>query len=238
LSYLFDDASTEYLEVDSAPTTAVPFSMSCWFNSDLAGTAQSMMFLGDSGSGANYFSLIVNNDRVRAGTRSPAANTSAASANTYSTNTWHHAGGVWTSGTSRDAFLDGGGKGSDTTSSTPTGVNRTSLGRLGDSSAGTYFSGLIAETAIWNAVLTDEEMAILGAGYSPLFVQPQSLIFYAPIIRDLFDKVGGLTLSLGGSPSVDNHPPIIYPSALLLPQPPTVAVGVLSPYYYYDLLSV
>ena len=81
-------------------------------------------------------------------------------------------------------------------------------------------SGSIAEPAVWNVVLTDAEVAILGAGFSPLFVRPQNLVFYPDLIRGLNDKVGGLTLTANGT-VVSAHPPIIYPA--------NVKVGIVVP---------
>lgn len=82
------------------------------------------------------------------------------------------------------------------------------IGAYQDGSA-EYWLGKIAEFAIWNRILTAAEAAILGKGYSPLFI-PNGLVFYAPLIRNVPDLKGG------GSGTVTNaavfaHPRIIYP---------------------------
>ncbi len=46
------------------------------------------------------------------------------------------------------------------------------------------FDGRIAEVAIWDVILTADEAAILSKGYSPLFVRPQNLVAYWPLIRE------------------------------------------------------
>jgi hypothetical protein len=74
-----------------------------------------------------------------------------------------------------------------------------------------YTDAKIAESAIWNVALTAAEIATLAAGYSPLFVRPQSLVFYAPIIRELNNLKGGV-LTNNGSAAVSVHPRIIYPT--------------------------
>ena len=62
-----------------------------------------------------------------------------------------------------------------------------------------YCDGSLAEAAIWNAALSDAEVAALATGVSPLLVRPGSLVFYAPLARDLLDRVGGLQLLKGRS---------------------------------------
>jgi len=131
----------------------------------------------------------------------------------YAANTWHHACAVEISQASRSVFIDGGSKVSDSTdvgsvSGTP---DRTYMGRQMTSSPHSPLSGHIAEAAIWNVALTDVEVAILAAGYSPLFVRPQSLLAYWPLIRGLNDKVGGYSLTASGT-VVSVHPRIIYPA--------------------------
>lgn len=89
---------------------------------------------------------------------------------------------------------------------------------LGKAGSGDDMVGDIAEVAMWSRVLTTGEFAILGAGYSALFL-PEGLIFYAPIIRDTRDIISGHAGSITGAVVAD-HPPIIYPS---LPQIISVA---------------
>ena len=80
--------------------------------------------------------------------------------------------------------------------------------------------GRIAEAAIWNVELTDAEVAILGKGFSPPFIRPESLVFYAPLIRDEDDdRVGGLSLTAYNTPTIASHPPIIYPAPPFLSFP-------------------
>ena len=71
-------------------------------------------------------------------------------------------------------------------------------------------NGLIAEVGIWNAALTAEEVASLAKGMTCYKVRPQSLVFYAPLVRDLTDQKGGLTITNNGGATVANHPRI-YP---------------------------
>jgi hypothetical protein len=69
-----------------------------------------------------------------------------------------------------------------------------------------YFPGLIAEVGIWNAALTITEIASLAKGMTCDKVRPQSLVFYAPLVRDLNDQKGGLTITNNNGATVANHP--------------------------------
>ena len=71
---------------------------------------------------------------------------------------------------------------------------------------GQFLSGTISEAAIWSVALTDAEIASLAKGFSPRRIRPQSLVFYAPLLRNLQDLRKGLALTAVNSPTVANHP--------------------------------
>ena len=66
--------------------------------------------------------------------------------------------------------------------------------------------GAIAEVGIWNAALTAAEVASLAKGMPCDKIRPQSLVFYAPLVRDLIDQKGGLAITNNGGATVANHP--------------------------------
>lgn len=63
-----------------------------------------------------------------------------------------------------------------------------------------------AEVGIWNAALTASEVASLAKGMTCDKVRPQSLVFYAPLVRDLNDQKGGLTITNNNAATVAAHP--------------------------------
>jgi len=77
------------------------------------------------------------------------------------------------------------------------------------------FDGRIAEVAIWTVDIGANGFASLAKGYSPPFVRPDKLIFYADLLgrgspeRDLRS---GATGTITGSVPVYAHVPIIYPA--------------------------
>jgi peroxiredoxin len=212
----FDDGSSQYLEnTVAAPVTDFPFTMACWFNSDDITVAQTLVHIQDKDVADAYHGLFaqgaVAGDPIRAATVGGTGGTVLADTTAgYSANTWHHACGVWATRADVSSFIDGGSEGNDGgAGDSPPGIDSVSLGRQGDSTPGTYMSGNIAEAAIWNAALTNAEVAILATGVSPLAVRPQSLVFYMPLVRDDdVDLIGGLTLTPSGSPTIADHPPV------------------------------
>lgn len=100
--------------------------------------------------------------------------------------------------------------------STPTfgGTQITRIGDLQDTPT-TAFNGDIAEVAAWMVFLSDKEVAELGKGYPPHVVRPADLLFYAPMIRDLYDYSHNQhALTNQGTVASDHHPPMLYPGGL------------------------
>ena len=76
-------------------------------------------------------------------------------------------------------------------------------GRNGANNLSSFSS---AEVGIWNAALTADEVASLAKGMSCDKVRPQSLVFYAPLVRNLIDQKGGLAITNNNGATVANHP--------------------------------
>ena len=133
---------------------------------------------------------------------------------------WGHACGVFASSTSRIVYSNGSAGSEETTDNdaSPQNWNALYIGaRYVSGTLSLYHTGVIAEPAIWSVALTADEISLLASGYSPLFVRPQSLVFYAPLFvragasGDEEDWSNGRTLVQTSSPAVADHPRIIYP---------------------------
>lgn len=217
MAILFDDASSQYLEYAGAVAATTPLTMACWFNSDSLDLSQILMSLGTNGGVARQVLVAagaVGGDPIEAqSVTSGGAISAGESASGYSADTWHHAGGVWSSATSRIAYLDGVA-GATNTVARATSADRTTIGARWSTTLGAFLSGKIGEAAIWTAALTTAELVILAKGFSPLFVRPGSLVAYWPMMgrndpsRDL---IGGAALTWTNTPTVAAHPRIIYP---------------------------
>ena len=210
----FDSASSEYLEIDSCPVTSMPLTFGCWWYPTDQTVDSEVFWLGDKDAGAAYFAIGTRQDTGDADKFKARLRIRGASGHTYiwgaeiAANTWHHIAGRMTGSADQDLFCDGtktdGGSGDDPTAA----FDRTAIGRMGDVDPSNYSDGYVAEAAIWNVALTDDEMETLAAGFSPLFVRPQGLVAYWPLVRDTDDDVvGGYNMTAFNTPSIAAHPP-------------------------------
>jgi hypothetical protein len=57
---------------------------------------------------------------------------------------------------------------------------------------------------MWQATLSAQEADSLSKGFTCDKVRPQSLVYYSPLIRDIIDVKGGMTLT-DASSTVQPH---------------------------------
>jgi hypothetical protein len=198
MARLFNDASSQYLEVAATPLTAHPLTMVAWIRCDDATLSQAIMTVGDLTATARWQLVAAGaagGDPIQA-TSVIAGGTSSTSATGtgYTANTWHHVAGVFAAANSRTAYIDGVAGTTETTSRTIAGVTGITIGtRYNSGTRGTYFSGRIAQAALYNVALDPEEIAALAAGVPPLRIRPTALVGYWPLYGY-------------ASPEIDVHP--------------------------------
>ena len=157
----FASANTEFLEVDTAAVTTMPFSMLAWFNVDANDQYETLIMVADLSTTNNYVRLSLRGGDGPPGPLTATARDSddvkwAESAIDYSASTWHYGAAVFTNSALRAVYLDGANKGTETSSGiTSTGLDRTSVGRSGDNSPGDYMDGLIDEVWILDVTVSD-----------------------------------------------------------------------------------
>ena len=244
MARLFDDAQNEYLMYNGSVLNNEPITMACWFYTNDAGADQMLMSIADT-SNLEYFGLAAMGDELDDYiiARSYDGDFGTAQTTTqFSVDTWHHACGIFASDTDRRVYLDGGGKGTNVEDFSPDNLDNTTIGGL------LFFnnfywpmSGRIAEAAIWNVALTDDEVASLAEGYSPLFIKPENLVAYWPLVRDTDnDVVGGYNMTAVNTPSIMRHPPQIMGRAVVsigaptaIVPPPVAGYGYMTPMARY-----
>jgi hypothetical protein len=124
----------------------------------------------------------------------------------YSANSWNTMGATFDS-TLRKAFLNFTATATNTaTLGAITGVVRFAIGAVWRNIITQYFDGYVAEVAVWNVNLTDDEMKSLWRGFKPHRVRPQSLVYYSPLVRDLQDVRQNRTITNINSATVTDHP--------------------------------
>jgi hypothetical protein len=216
MARLFDDAGSQFLQVSAALATP-PFTITCWARSDDNASLQAAVSIANSGLGNQHHSLwmdgSVGGDPVKAVTGNAGTSGVASTSTGYTANTWHHIAGVWAASNSRAAYIDGGSKGTNTTSVTPTTPNTTSIGRRTTSAPDLYFSGALAKVSIWNEALTDEEIAYLAQEKAqPFDVRPWALVAFPPIWglqSPEIDLVSSTRLWTVTGATPFDHPPMV-----------------------------
>jgi hypothetical protein len=210
MAFDFVRLNSQYLNVASAPVTVAPVTMSCWFNSSSITQNQSLIILENAAGNRRYALQIlgaVAGDPLQFGAASGGTTGGANSSIGYTANTWNHACGIEINAASRIVYLNGGNTGIDTTAKNVIDLVELKIGAVNSSgSVVNHMSGQIAEVGIWNAELTAGEVASLAKGMTCDKVRPQSLVFYAPLVRDLNDQKGGLTITNNNTATVANHP--------------------------------
>lgn len=230
-------ASTQYLSIASAVVAAEPFSVSCWFTHTAAQTQDGTLFcVGTIGTSEHHALETTTAGTIRARTRNASGALSATTTGAFTDDTWTHAAGVWASSSSRAAYRDGANKGTDANNRAITSFDGT---RIGVQTGGTlrYWDGLMAEMGFWGVALSDDEVALLAKGVSPLMVRPADLVAYWPLIGRFspeIDLVGGNNMTLNGTPTQADHPRIFYPAAvraLDFAQPAGSSIGPIAAYH-------
>jgi hypothetical protein len=207
MAYDFN-GTNQYLSCN-APVTAPPLTMVCWSRMTTF-SARAFFSIGQTNASSRHQMQINNSSTVilnslwnngllgietRKNSLSPA----------ISSNEWVHFAGTIQSNADRKLYVRGILEASTTgTDSVATPYQTFTVGsRVGP---GGYADADIAEVGIWNAALTAEEVASLAKGMTCDKVRPQNLVFYAPLVRDLQDQKGGLTITNNNSATVANHP--------------------------------
>ncbi|KKN73413.1 hypothetical protein LCGC14_0401160 [marine sediment metagenome] len=237
------DVNFEYFHHANNQITAAPLTMSAWMKDTrdqtfiaLHGIISISDFDSVSGDGWRFtlvqnasdtthnFQFIVEN----AGTE-----TKADRAETSKTinGVWVHICGVSRAADNSDlsVWVDGAETTATPSANTPaTAVDRVTVMAYWRNSIvqSSSFQGHVAEPAFWDRALSDAEVIALSNGYSPTFFK-RGLEHYAPFIRDQDrDLITGDAFTVAGSPTVADHPPIIYPAPKFYIMAPPAAGGV------------
>lgn len=227
MAYTFAAASTQYLSATASPLGTGQlgdFSVALWVNGAAASPTTTVFSVSRSTetTGVDNPSILVQNANGAAGwllrgNSSPGGtgwNTNTgglyAGVNQGGTafdSTWHHICATL-SGVVSTLYVDGVSVATHTAASVPTqtGMDRLGVGALVRGSVAAPFSGSVADVGVWNAAINASEARSLSRGVACRLVRPQSLVFYAPLIRDLIDAARGLTITNNNTATVAVHP--------------------------------
>lgn len=163
----FATASSQYLELGSAPVTAEPLTMMCWVNPSQTATSLAVMSLGDISATTRWQIITTAAAATYRADSRDTANTSSAAVSTVAgvVGSWSHVAARFNSASSRDIFVNGGDKVNSAVSrtvGTPTGFD---IGtRYVTATRGNHWDGLIADVRLYNYSVPD---SIIWQCYDP-----------------------------------------------------------------------
>lgn len=162
------NGTDQYFSADVASVTDTPITMIAWINPDSIYSYRQFLQLSDKDVGTEWFTLAQSTSNTvwfwpRCSTTSSGARTE--SSETISAGSWYQVTGIGASSTSHEARVNNSGSETTTTECTPADIDRTTIGRDGDSSPGSYFEGFLSHIKIYNTVKSDD---FLSYDYSQL----------------------------------------------------------------------
>lgn len=210
MAYNFIRNNGVFLSVSNAVVSQTPLTIAAWNKVTDINTAQAVVSI-CTNNGTHRFQivLVANTARYRCNAVGSSATGFAEATASATAGTWGHVAAVFSSDSSRTCYFNGGNSGtSSVTSTLSETLSQVQIGSVYINGNSNYMNGDIAEVGIWNAALTASEVASLGKGITCNQVRPQSLVFYAPLIRDINDIARGVSISNTNSATVSNHPRI------------------------------
>lgn len=214
MAYQFTAASSQYL---SAPDTASlditgAITLAAWVKSSGSYGTRGIVSKFETATNNRSYALYINASGQLVTAFSPSGTSANVRTDTGSTilgTNWRHVAVTFVASTSVALYVNGA-----TESTSNNGVTIPSalfngtaplwIGAVATTSP--LWDGLIAEAAIYSAALTAAEIASLAKGMTCDKIRPQSLVFYAPLVRNLQDAKGGLTITNNGGATVATHP--------------------------------
>ena len=216
MAYNFVRASSQDMRTSTAPVGQFPMTLSAWVYPVTSGLGLHFVQLAQGlGAAAHRVRLTtaVPSDTVwrvavRATVGGANTNNTADGSVAIALNQWTHVAAACNSAGSGFSLYVGGSLISTNTNAI-TAINTLTQCNIGvDNNGGGFVNhhdGNLAEIGIWSVALAAGEIASLAKGMACRRVRPQSLAFYAPLIRNVADGKG-LAITQTNSPTVAVHP--------------------------------
>jgi hypothetical protein len=218
MAYSFTAASNQYLSVPDTASLDITgaITLAAWIKSSGSYGTRGIVSKFETGTNNRSYALYINATGNIVSAFAPngsGVNVRSDTGSTILGTNWRHVAVTFVPSTSVTLYVNGAAEsatnnGSPITSSLFSGAANLWIGAVAAPSL--LWDGLIAEASVYNANLTAAEIASLAKGMTCDKVRPQSLVFYAPLVRDLNDQKGGLTITNNNGATVANHPRI-YP---------------------------
>lgn len=153
------DGTDDSVEKDENLISDFPFTMSAW----VYGSDGAIFFLVDKDVADKMFGYYINGAGPTLNIFARNTSTDIYTGPAISTTQWNHVLVVFRSATDREIYLNGTSGGQDTSSvSFSANTDRWSIGRIGDSTPSTYFTGVISDVKLYSVDLTTSEITNLA----------------------------------------------------------------------------
>lgn len=214
----FIKTSNQYLLNESAsPCTSAPCTIAVWFNLLASGSSAdvplSMTIQTTTSFAADTIFVAVGTDvKFNSFYENGIATTLTAG----TLGQWHQGTGVFTSDTLRDAYIDGGSKGSDTLGRGVNPPDSIMIGNLNLATpvTGDAFDGQLAIFTVWNVVINSDEISELASGIWPMYVRNQDIKFMVPVWGtedpELDYSGQGIDMTVTGATQITESPPFFF----------------------------
>lgn len=204
------DGVNDFLSVESSPVTAAPFTVSTYFQPKVLNPTNAIVWIGDPVGGDHWIMHVLSSGELQWRSEDVPTGRLVNTTTVVTEDVWQHGCAVEASSTDRRVFLDGGGKGTNTELSVPTGATRVGIGARTQATPDSFFEGEIGHLAIWNVALSDDEVLALSNGVYARRMRPDNLVYYCPCNGQdpEPDIIGGLDMAITGAPNTRQEPPI------------------------------
>jgi hypothetical protein len=179
----------------ASPLTSLPLTIACWFKVFTSSFPKSTSrVLLEFGNGTTGYRLVIpaNQTFLRAvhfiSAGAQPADTIASPS--FPPDAWVFGAAIFASNASRSVFACypfGGdlivNQNTNTQSLGSATISRFSIGAASALTTN-YFDGSVAEVGVWNAALNTQDLLSIGRGVAYSKVRPNSLVLYAPLIRN------------------------------------------------------
>lgn len=203
MAYRFINTSSQFISSNGPSISLYPITFSAWAyatNNTIAMTIMAWLQAATTQGFRTLFAGQAASDPVR-GNLLTATNYISQISPGFTINTWHHICFVCSSSTSRIVYRDGTASAANTTNDTPTSLTRVLIG----SNTVENFDGYISDVAIWSAALNTGEINSLTKGFCAKRIRPQSLEYYVPLVRNLYEYNSSIALTNNNTATAIAH---------------------------------
>jgi len=204
MAYNFVRTSSQRI-AGALSSIAVPLTLHARFAVDHSTAVTHVLFSVDTTGGNNRHIMQSNAMPAIAASSNPGSGGLTSIGPTITSNVWSSGVGRYSATNSRLSYLDGSAGTVNTSNATVT-FNQLLIAATTQTNPTNHFNGDLADIAVWDVALTDDEIVSLAKGFKPYRIRPQSLRTYVPLIRNIQDIRGVVSLTATNGPTVANHP--------------------------------